>query len=77
MSIEKVVLEQVARRSMDDGLELVNKGNLNEFEEGMLYAYFNILDWTKQQAEINGIEFDDKTLQAFDPYNLHTVKKVA
>ncbi|MFU8789065.1 MAG: hypothetical protein ACNA7G_08545 [Methylobacter sp.] len=40
-------------------------------------AYFNILDWTKQQVEINGIEFDDKTLQAFAPYNLHTVKKVA
>ena len=77
MSVEGMVLEEVARRAMDDGLDLVNKGNLNDYEEGMLFAYFNILDWVKQQAEINGIEFEDKELQEFDSYSLHSVKKAA
>lgn len=70
MSIERAVLEEVARRVIDDGLELTNKSNLSDFEEGLLFAYFDILDWTKQQAELNGIEFDDGALQAFDPYTL-------
>jgi hypothetical protein len=71
MTIEAVVLEEVARRAMDDGIALVNKGGLSEYEQGMLFAYFNMLDWAKQQAEINGIEFADKELQAFDAYSLH------
>jgi|APLow6443716910_1056828.scaffolds.fasta_scaffold125503_3 hypothetical protein len=77
MSVEGVVLEEVARRAMDDGLDLVNKGNLNDYEEGMLFAYFNIIDWAKQQAEINGIKFEDKELQEFDAYSLHSVKQAA
>lgn len=74
MNIERVVLEELARRVMDDGLELVSKGGLSDYEQGQLFAYFNILDWVKQQAEINGIEFDDKELQAIDPYRLSTKK---
>jgi len=73
MSIESAILEEVARRAMDDGLELVNKSDLSDYEKGMLFAYFNTLDWAKQQAEMNGIEFDDKELQVFDPYSLHPV----
>lgn len=71
MSIEGVVLEEVVRRVMDDGLALVHKGDLSDYEQGVLFAYFNILDWAKQQAEIHDIEFADKELQAFDPYDLH------
>lgn len=74
MTIDRVVLEEVARRAMDDGLALVNKGGLSDYDEGALFAYFNILDWAKQQADVHGIEFDDKELQAFDPYLLHVVK---
>jgi hypothetical protein len=77
MSIEKAVLEEVVRRAMDDGLELANKGELSDYEDGMLFAYVNIIDWAKQQAELNDIEFDDKELQAFDPYSLHSVKQAA
>ena len=77
MSIEKAVLEETVRRIMDEGLTLTHKGPLTDFEAGMLFAYFNILDWAKQQAEINEIEFDDNELQTFDPYDLHQVKKVA
>jgi hypothetical protein len=39
-------------------------------------AYFNILDWGKQQADIMGVKFADQELQGFDPYRL-LLKKVA
>ena len=70
MSIERVVLEEVARRMMDDGLALVNKGELSDYEQGALATYFAMLDWVKVQADMHGLEFDDKELQAFDPYRL-------
>lgn len=70
MSAESVVLEEVLRRVMDDGLDLAKKGNLSDYEEGQLFAYFAMLDWAKQQAEILEIQFGDQELQAFDPYHL-------
>ena len=64
------VLEEVLRRAMDEALDLHAKDWPSEEERGQLMAYFNILDWGKQQAEIMGIEFGDKELRAFDPYSL-------
>jgi hypothetical protein len=71
MSIESAVFEGIARRAMDDGMALVNKGCLSDYEQGMLFAYFDILDWAKQPAEMHRIKFNDKELQEFDPYTLH------
>ena len=70
MSAEYIVLEEVLRRVMDDALELVNQGKRSEREDGELYAYFTILDNAKQQADLLGVQFEDKELQAFDPYQL-------
>ncbi len=70
MSAEYVVLEEVLRRVMDDGLELVKKSQRSEREDGELYAYFTILDNAKQQADLMDIQFGDKELQTFDPYQL-------
>jgi hypothetical protein len=55
MNIEGAVLENIARRAMDDGLELLNKGNLSDYEKGMLFAYFSMVDRTKLQAEISAL----------------------
>ncbi len=70
MSAESVVLEEVLRRAMDDGLELVKKAKRSEREDGELYGYFAVLDWGKQQADLMGVKFGDQELQAFDPYQL-------
>jgi hypothetical protein len=70
MSAESAVLEEVLRRAMDDGLELAKKDKRSEREEGEIFAYFSLLDWGKQQAELLGIEFVDQELQSFDPYRL-------
>ena len=64
------VLEEVLRRAMDEALDLHTKDRLTEEEHGQLMAYFNILDWGKQQSEIMGIKFGDRELQAFEPYSL-------
>ena len=69
-SAEYVVLEEVLRRVMDDGLALAEKGKRSDREDGELYAYFTILDHAKQQAHLLGIQFADQELQAFDPYEL-------
>jgi hypothetical protein len=68
------VLEEVLRLAMDEAVDLRAKDRLSEEEHGALMAYFNILDWGKQQAEIMEIEFGDKELQSFDPYSLMSRK---
>ncbi|MFZ4791188.1 MAG: hypothetical protein ACOYMW_09905 [Candidatus Competibacteraceae bacterium] len=72
MSAEYVVLEEVLRRVMDDGLEWAEKWKRSDREDGELYAYFTVLDHAKQQARLLGIQFVDQELQAFDPYELRT-----
>ncbi|EXJ15099.1 hypothetical protein [Imhoffiella purpurea] len=71
------VLEEVLRRAMDEGLELRDKDQLNEHDEGALMAYFTLLDWGKSQAELSGIEFADRELQDFDPYSLLNQRQAA
>lgn len=71
------VLEEVLRRAMDEALILHGRKTLSEEDRGALLAYFNILDWGKQQAEIMGLEFGDRELQAFDPYVLISRKAAA
>ncbi|MBZ4192929.1 MAG: hypothetical protein LAE24_01290 [Candidatus Contendobacter sp.] len=72
MSAEYVVLEEVLRRVMDDGLEWAEKGKRSDREDGELYAYFTLLDHAKPQARLLGIQSVDQELPAFDPYELRT-----
>lgn len=39
-------------------------------QEGELFAYFNILEWTKQQAEVLGVRFQDEAIRELGPYRL-------
>ncbi len=75
MSLAKGVLEEVIRRAMDDGIVLKNKDELTQFEEGMLFAYVHLIDWAQQQSKVWSVKFNDKDLQAFDPYALFRHKK--
>jgi hypothetical protein len=77
VSSEYVVLEEVLRRAMDDARELAEKELRSEREEGELYAYFGILEWAKQQADLLGVDFTDKDLKALDPYSLLGKDKAA
>ncbi|MFO1420785.1 MAG: hypothetical protein U1F59_07625 [Candidatus Competibacteraceae bacterium] len=72
MSAESVVLEEVLRRALDDALDIARKEVRSEREEGELFAYFSLLDWAKQQADVLDVRFADQELQAFDPYQLLT-----
>lgn len=75
VSNESIVLEEVLRRAMDDALKLQTSDSA--YDRGQLFAYFGVLEWGKEQANIMGIEFADKELQAFDPYALLQKSKKA
>lgn len=64
------VLEEIMRRAMDEALTLRSQDVLSSEDEAALMAYFNILDWGKQEAETHNVKFGDRELQAFDPYSL-------
>ncbi|MBA2594280.1 MAG: hypothetical protein M3495_01150 [Pseudomonadota bacterium] len=69
-SADYVLLEEVLRRALDEASELAAKAARSDREEGGLFAYFNILVWAKQQAEILGIRFQDEAIRELDPYRL-------
>lgn len=77
MSKEATVLEEVLRRAMDEGLALRDRGAGTEYDKGALMAYLTLLNWGKTQAELLGVEFSDRELQAFDPYELLGKRKAA
>ena len=62
--------EEVMRRAMDEVLVLSVKQPMSEEDLGAMMAYFNILDWGKEQAGLLGIEIGDQELRNFDPYSL-------
>ena len=66
----QAILEEVLRRAMDEALALHAKEPLSDEDHGALMAYFNLLDWGKQQAAIMEVNFGDRELNTFDPYTL-------
>lgn len=72
-----VVLEELMRMAMDEAVALREKHDLTDEEHGEMMAYFKILDAGKQQADIFGMKFIDRELDAFDPYSLIGVRKAA
>lgn len=63
-------LEEIMRRAMDEAIALQLESPLSDESRGALQAYFNIIDWAKQQADLLDIEIVDKELKDFDPYSL-------
>ena len=41
----------------------------------LLFAYVHLIDWAQQQSEVWNVKFNDKDLQAFDPYTLFSHQK--
>jgi hypothetical protein len=66
----QTVLEDVLRLAMEEALTLTNQKNLSDEDSGALIAYFNLLEFGKQQAATMKISFADKELTDFDPYTL-------
>ena len=69
-SASYAAFEEIMRRAMDEALSLQAENPISEESIGALQAYFNIIDWGKQQADLLGIEIGDQELKAFDPYSL-------
>lgn len=66
----KAVLEEVLRLAIDEALTLKAHKSLSDEDYGALIAYFNLIEFGKQQADIMRVSFDDDELNEFDPYTL-------
>ena len=69
-SASYAAFEEILRRAMDEALELSSKQPMTEENRGAMMAYFNILDWGKEQAGLFGIDIGDQELRDFDPCSL-------
>lgn len=58
----------VLTKALEEAESLV--GSADPERRGRLFAYFDILSWAKDQAEVFGVRFDDRKLEALDPYAL-------
>lgn len=63
----KAVLEEMLSMAIDDAMELRDKPESDAFSRGQVFALYNLIAWGKTQAAIMELEFDDKTIAAFDP----------
>lgn len=63
----QAVLEQVLTAAIDGALDARKKADKEPFERGRLMAYYDVITWAKEQAELMDITFADRTLAAFDP----------
>lgn len=66
----QAVLEKVLRLAMEEALTLQSQHVASDEDHGARIAYFNVLEFGKQQAALQGIQFDDAELAAFDSYSL-------
>lgn len=64
------MLEETLRLALDNAMELAKKESLTECESSELFAYFWVLDWAKQMADVLEVNFLDKELHELDPYKL-------
>mgnify|MGYP001586505281 FL=1 len=75
----QTVLEELLSAAIEAALNARKHADRDPFENGKLMAYYDIIMTAKEQAEVMGIEFADKTIAAFDPDKelLGTRKQVA
>jgi hypothetical protein len=66
----QAVLEEVLLLAMEEALVLKAQKSLSDEDQGALIAYFNLLEFGKQQAATLKVSFDDRELSDFDPYSL-------
>jgi len=66
----QAVLEELLLLAIEEALILKSHKTLSNGDSGALTAYFNLIEFGKQQAEIQNIRFADKQLASFDPYSL-------
>jgi hypothetical protein len=62
----KAVLEEVLSMAIQEAMQLRDKAQKSEFDDGQVFALYNQIHWAKEQAAIMGVEFDDKSIAAFD-----------
>ena len=68
MNESQVVIEEVMRAAMDAALKASARARSgDQHAAGQVYAYHNILDVFKQQADLIGLEIADTELAEFNP----------
>lgn len=71
MNSAQMVLEMVLRRAMEAGREAAPDAERGDgFSRGLAFAYHDLADVLKEEAEIAGIRFSEAELREFDPDEL-------
>jgi hypothetical protein len=71
MDSGQVVLEEVMRAALDAARSAARQAAAGDrHAAGQVYAYHNVLDVFKQQAEVLGMQIDDRELAALNPDDL-------
>lgn len=71
MDSGQVVLEEVMRAALESARKAAQQAaGGDRHAAGRVYAYHDVLDVLKEQAELLGIQFDDRELASFDPDEL-------
>lgn len=71
MDAKQVVLEEVMRMAIEAGREAAAQAASGDrHAAGQVFAYYNVLDVMKEQADLLGVKFDDAEVAAFDPDEL-------
>lgn len=71
MDSGQVVLEEVMRAAMESARKAAHQAaGGDRHAAGQVFAYHDVLDVLKEQAELLGIQFDDRELASFDPDEL-------
>lgn len=71
MNSAQMVLEMVLRRAMEAGRAAAPDAERGDsYARGLAFAYHDLADVLKEEAEIAGIKFSEAELRAFDPDEL-------
>ena len=71
MEKAQVVIEELMYLAIDAGRKAATEATRGDLHaRGRLFAYHDILDVLQQQARLLGLQFEDKSLAAFDPDDL-------
>ena len=76
-SKQQVVIEELLTAAIDAGMKARRKAAMDPFENGRVSAYYDVIRWIKEQADILEIEFADQSLAKFDPDELLKPEKQA
>ncbi len=63
----QTILEEVLSSAIESALKARETADSNPFDNGLLMAYYDVIETAKTQAAIMEIEFGDRTIANFDP----------